>query len=404
MSAEVSTHGAQRRRVLAGSSGDERRPARPEEGPAWYEPLHIRAPGASRKTLIEKLSAGADVLLAPTWLTHPWAASRVGEGRRSRAWTIAAVGLAREATEERDAPTLVAGPVPRLLGLDDGTTGRRPTLEASFSAALRHICGTLAEAGVDLLLVEDQGSLAGWREALRTAVDTGLPVWAELPDVGRDVGEDAGPWLEAAAGAGDVQLLAVVRGSADEAVSGASALLDHPSGLVGGAVFDVSAADDAADGRLEDAARRLALAGASVVGMADGATAQRITWLRAGVDAAEKESREATESADATWRAAVQLAADRAPGGRAAWIGEVRPDLLPEGFAWTVVPASELSALPERTYLLVVASTWHARLPDLLEAGGMVLTRGADALRAAALTVSEVTDDGAEPIVLARRA
>ncbi|MGI8534314.1 MAG: hypothetical protein ACR2LP_05490, partial [Candidatus Limnocylindrales bacterium] len=65
MSGEGTARGAQRCLVLAGSSGDERRPARPEEGPAWYEPLHIRAPGASRKKLIEKLSAGADVLLAP---------------------------------------------------------------------------------------------------------------------------------------------------------------------------------------------------------------------------------------------------------------------------------------------------------------------------------------------------
>ena len=54
---------------------------------------------AARERLAAQLTAGADVVVAPTWLTHRRALLPVGETRQARAWTAAAVRVAREAIE-----------------------------------------------------------------------------------------------------------------------------------------------------------------------------------------------------------------------------------------------------------------------------------------------------------------
>nr|MBA3627696.1 homocysteine S-methyltransferase family protein [Chloroflexota bacterium] len=86
-----------------------------------------------------QVAAGADVLLAHTFLTHRRALARVGEARRARQLTLSAVVLAREAAEQgrdrRDhetssatVPVLVAGSLP-LLG-DDPGSGRLGSVDA----------------------------------------------------------------------------------------------------------------------------------------------------------------------------------------------------------------------------------------------------------------------------------
>jgi hypothetical protein len=88
------------RGLLAGSFGLERTPVRPDPMlPDWHEPPHVRDPRAARGRLAAQVVAGADVIVAPTWLTHRRALLPVGETRQARAWTAAAVRLAREAVE-----------------------------------------------------------------------------------------------------------------------------------------------------------------------------------------------------------------------------------------------------------------------------------------------------------------
>ncbi len=54
---------------------------------------------AARERIAAQVAAGADVVVAPTWLTHRRALLPLGETRRAAAWTADAVRVAREAVE-----------------------------------------------------------------------------------------------------------------------------------------------------------------------------------------------------------------------------------------------------------------------------------------------------------------
>ena len=191
---------ADRRLLLAGSVGPERVPARPSSDDAdWYLPLHLRDESAARARLAGQISAGADVIVAPTWLTHRRALLPLGETRRVGAWSNAAVRLAREAIEvglERreealaDTPEddpglgrpqpLVAATLPALDDEPEAATGRLLPREAATERDYRDQAGALADAEPDLLLVEGQRDEEAARVALAEAVQTGLPVWARV--------------------------------------------------------------------------------------------------------------------------------------------------------------------------------------------------------------------------------
>src|SRR5690606_33957881 len=87
-------------RILAGAPAPDRRSfPRPGSVARWFEPFHVRQPDVARGEIASQVATGADVVLAPTWLTHRRALEAVGESRRAQAWTTAAVRLAREAVE-----------------------------------------------------------------------------------------------------------------------------------------------------------------------------------------------------------------------------------------------------------------------------------------------------------------
>ena len=188
----------ERCRLLAGSVGPERIPARPDpDDTDWYLPLHLRHEQAARARIAAQVEAGADVVVAPTWLTHRRALLPLGETRRAAAWTAAAVRLGRQAVElglerreertaeradddaadrGRLAPLLAAS----LPALDDGTPGgegrllpREPATERDY----RDQAGLIADAEPDLILVEGQPDEREGRIALAEAAQTGLPAW-----------------------------------------------------------------------------------------------------------------------------------------------------------------------------------------------------------------------------------
>ena len=91
---------ALRRLLLAGSVGPERIPARTDPDDAdWYLPLHVRDRATARERIADQVSAGADVVVAPTWLTHRRALLPLAETRRAAVWTADAVNVAREGVE-----------------------------------------------------------------------------------------------------------------------------------------------------------------------------------------------------------------------------------------------------------------------------------------------------------------
>lgn len=367
---------ADRRLLLAGSVGPERVPARPSPDDAdWYLPLHLRNGVAARARLAGQISAGADVIVAPTWLTHRRALLPLGETRRVGAWSNAAVRFAREAVDvglerreeaQAEAPEgdpghgrpqpLVAATLPALDDEPEAATGRLLPREAATERDYRDQAGALADAEPDLLLVEGQRDEEAARVAIAEAVQTGLPVWAALTTEALATTDLEG-WLDWAQAAGVARLLL----PPPLAERHAAAEGDLPWGGL------VPTADDIADW-LE--------AGAGVMALLDGATRSALDAGRAAIDDFERAGIEAALSSEQRWLDHLRRAAAMAPGGAAAWIGSTPHTPLPDGFDWIVISAEEVRQLPQGHYRLVVAAeAVEADLGRLLERGGIIASR-----------------------------
>lgn len=434
----MDSHDLPPRRLIAGAGGPERLPYRrdPDE-PRWFEPHHVRSAAASRDRMAGFVAAGADVLVAPTWLTHRRALLAVGETRRAQAWTAAAIRVAREAVdvglEQRDraedpagpdaAPTpprvtrhpiLVAGVLPQLDTAPEPGVGRLLPRDVASERDHRAQAGVLAEAGPDLVLVDGPPSIAQARVAVEAAVETGLPVWVSVPVVpGRQPqlasGESVEAWAEAMVHAGaDVLLLDPSPGA--DVAAGHVALTT--AGVAPERTGVLPAIDPAAaDSAVEEAARRWLDAGAWHLGIAVGATAARLGRLRAALDTVAAEAGASRDADRERWMAILQDAARRAPGGRAAWIGPRPADdpPLPAGFAWTVVAgAGGAAGLPAGELRLVVCVDTRIEpraVAALPEPGGILLAVGRDpaAVAGTGLRVLAVDAIGDRTTILARR-
>ncbi len=398
-----------RRRLLAGSFGPERIPVRPDPAlPDWYEPLHVRDERAARARLASQVAAGADVVVAPTWLTHRRALLPVGETRRAREWTAAAVRVAREAVEmgledrvrvtagqeaEGTASTparprpLIAATLPALDAAEDVGSGRLLPREAASERDHHDQAGLLADAEPDLLLVEASTSVA-LRHALDAVRATGLPTWLTLP-AESDTGPDVGAVVDLARDAAVSMVLPAARPSpAGEAALADVAVL---AGLrAGSALAWGCGLARPLEGAPELVGRWLA-AGAMAVALLDGATPDTLAPLREAIDAHERAEIEAKRRADERWWQLVRRAAAMAPGGSALWIvgerdeaadiGSPEParDALPAGFEWLIIRAEEARHLPaERVRLVVDDGTdpgVFERAARLLEDGGCAALR-----------------------------
>lgn len=141
----------------------------PAAAPLWSARAVLERPDLVLAVHRENVAAGADVLTAGTFRTQP--ALLRGAAREA---TRRAVALARDAATARPA-VLVAGSVapaadcwrPDLVPAD----GDLDRLHGRHAEAL-------ADAGVDLLLLETFGTAREWRAAARAAGATGLPVVA----------------------------------------------------------------------------------------------------------------------------------------------------------------------------------------------------------------------------------
>lgn len=331
-----------------------------------------------------QVAAGADVLLAHTFLTHRRALARVGEARRARELTQSAVALAREAAEQgrdrRDpdvpwarTPVLIAGALPSL-GEDPGS-GRLGPVDAAIARDLHVHAGLLADAGVDLIVVEGQGTPAATAAGVAAVRSMGIETWAvealEVLDLPQ--GDPAGP---------DAILLRVPAGASVERVMEGLPATDVPWGVM----FDGPVSEPAGDPTRDpsaDAARapgeelsRLLTSGATLLGISDGATPKRIAILRAAIDAHEQGRFAARETEAAAWLAWVAEGATRAPSGPALWLTASPPGELPQGWDWTVLRENELPLLPDEHYRLVVCPApglAAAALGRVLGPGGVLV-------------------------------
>jgi Homocysteine S-methyltransferase len=391
--------------LLAGSAGPERIPARPDPEVAdWYLPLHVRDERVARERIAGLVAAGADVVVAPTWLTHRRALLPLGETRRAGAWSAAAVHVARQAVGiglERREDALAeasrddlrgARPVPlvaaTLPALDEEAgiaTGRLLPREAAAERDYRDQAGTLADAEPDLILVEGQRWEAEARMAVEAALDTGLPVWAALTS-GALATTDISGWAEWARAAGLRCLL--LPGPLAERLPVSEA------GLAWGAI--APAADPLLDW-LE--------AGATAIGWLDGANSAVIEPLRGAIDEYERAGLEAAKAVERRWLQHVTAAAAMADGGAAVWIGEQPGVALPEGFEWLVAAPHEARRLPDDHYRLAAIATDVALDPArLLVRGGIVAVQDTNLVARTPQLQLLAVDDSARPVLaIARR-
>ncbi len=391
--------------LLAGSVGPERVPARPDpEDGDWYLPLHLRDEDVARERIAAQIAVGADVVVAPTWLTHRRALLPLGETRRAGAWTAAAVRVARQAVEvglerreasladldaddtRRGRPRpLVAASLPALDDEAESATGRLLPHEAATERDYRDQAGIIADAEPDLILVEGQQAEADARAAITQAIETGLPAWAALTTPALETSE-LSDWIEWAQARGLRRLL--LPGPLRERAAATAAPL--PWGAL-------APSDDPLSAWLE--------AGAGVVAWLDGANPAVVEPLRSAIDDHERAAVEAARAAERRWLDHVAAAAAMADGGAAVWIGEAPTAPLPAGFEWVVVAADEARQLPDEHYRLAVLASDVTLEPErILARGGFVaVTDTSVVARAPGLRLIGA-DDSAEPVLaIARR-
>ena len=391
--------------LLGGSVGPERVPARPDRDDAdWYLPLHVRDEGAARERIAGQIAAGADVVVAPTWLTHRRALLPLGETRRAGAWTAAAVRTARQALEiglerrdealsdasdddidRRRPEPFVAASLPALDDEPQTATGRLLPHEAATARDFRDQAGVIADAAPDLILVEGQAGEADAHSAISEAAQTGLPVWASLTR-GALAGAGLEAWLERS------RALEVER-----------LLLPSP-------LSDLGAAQNSdlafgAQAPTSDPLTEWLDAGASVVAWLNGATSAVLEPLRTAIDDYERVGIEAARAAQARWMRHVTRAAALASGGVAAWIGDAPTTPLPDGFEWIVADALEAHRLPDDRYRLVVVAAEVTLDPArILDHGGIVAVADPGVVARAPDLRLVAVDDSAQPVLaIARR-
>lgn len=410
-------------RLLAGTSADERQPpTHPGPEPEWYLPAHARRPNETRQRMAAQVSAGADVLLAHTFLTHRRALALVGEARRARELTHSAVVLAREAAEQgrdrRDQgmswathTVSVAGALPPLG--DDPGSGQLGPLDMAVARDLHDHAGLLADAGVDLIVVEGPRTLAETPAGVRAGRSMGIETWAVVDHSAlmRDR-EDLG--------APDAILLRAATAATTADGSGLRGSWEGPHGVMVDALFDRSArgaadrsshgaADRSAHGAADDdrALRDLLAAGASVLGIGEGAAPDRLAIVRAAIDEHELTRAAERDSETSRWLDWVARGAAMAPPGTAAWLAEPPPTTFVPGWQWTVVPLAEIGLMPAEHYRLVVAETSEPAIEQLclpLEVGGVLVARSErSAPLPDELRLLDLRDAGPRTWLIARR-
>jgi S-methylmethionine-dependent homocysteine/selenocysteine methylase len=147
----------------------------PMDGEAWSAVANLTHADVVRAIHEDYIRAGAEVVIANTFPAGAGALAAAGLEERLVEINRAAVMLAQEARERTgESGVAVAGSLSEmaLAGLIS-----RGDDAISAGAAFRVQAAALAEAGVDLLVLEMMRSEAVAEPALEAAAETGLPLW-----------------------------------------------------------------------------------------------------------------------------------------------------------------------------------------------------------------------------------
>lgn len=242
------------------------------DGPAAVGRLVRERPAVVRAHYEHEVDAGVEVLCALTAETMPRALAQAGMAFRAAALTGSAIEMAIEATEHAGRPVAVAG----LLG---GRTGAPLASDRVAEECAMH-AARLAAAGCEIILACSVGPFAsklGRMSAIISASTLRLPTWALLElSAGRTSdGEDLADCAKNAVDSG-AQVILFEAISENEAADA----IDSVSGVLGEAKPGVVLCDrQGSPEAWAEAAKRLALGGAHVIGGGAGTTTEHIAAL-----------------------------------------------------------------------------------------------------------------------------
>lgn len=152
--------------------------------PLWSAIALDAAPEVVEQIHLDYLAAGARVITTNTFRTNMRALAKAGIAHRARELTFRAVELAHNAVEqtrerEREKlrnphPFTIAG---SIAPVEDCYSPELVPSEAELSAEHAVLACNLADAGVDLILVETMNTIREAVAASRAAHATGKPLW-----------------------------------------------------------------------------------------------------------------------------------------------------------------------------------------------------------------------------------
>ncbi|MEE9199560.1 MAG: homocysteine S-methyltransferase family protein, partial [Dehalococcoidia bacterium] len=144
----------------------------------WSANGLLLSPDTVRTLHQDYILAGAEVITTNTYNTHRVNLERVGIGDRTGELNRLAVHLAQEARDNAggDREVLIAG---AMAQLHHSRPGDLPSVETARSV-YREQAEALAEAGVDLFLIESLYQVFDARYGAEAAAATGLPTWVGI--------------------------------------------------------------------------------------------------------------------------------------------------------------------------------------------------------------------------------
>ena len=163
--------------ILDGATSTElQRLGVPMSADTWSGLAAITHPDVLRELHVEYLRAGAEVIIANTYATAPQHVAAAGYGDRAREINLRSAELALEAREAAaHGPAWVAGSL-SLMAPGFRAANRQAPL--AHAEGLRRQAEWLAEAGVDLLVLEMLRDIEWSTAAVDAALSAGLPVWS----------------------------------------------------------------------------------------------------------------------------------------------------------------------------------------------------------------------------------
>lgn len=172
--------------VLDGATGTElERRGVPMDDAAWCAAALVTHPETVRRVHEDYVRAGADVITTNTFPTARHVLEPAGLGDRFRELNTLAVELAKSARASAERQISVAGSISTFSTRHDNTL--QPP-EAQARANYREQAEILADAGVDLIVLEMLRDVEQAAYAVEAATQMGLPVWAGFSCKRRDDG------------------------------------------------------------------------------------------------------------------------------------------------------------------------------------------------------------------------